>query len=101
MNTRAAFALGLLLNGLAIVATVYAWPNPVRWILSIVGIAMITALGGAIWYYTEHLLKRSEPEALIALGRSKILLLFFLGGVTAIAAQMVLIASSVWFGGIS
>ncbi|MFN3465921.1 MAG: hypothetical protein ACK4X1_17780 [Terricaulis sp.] len=95
------FALGLVLNGLAIVARVYSWPNPVRGVLSFVGMATFAALAGALWYYTEHLLKRPDSAAQIALGRSKALALFFLGAVTAVVAQVALIAISIRIGGIS
>lgn len=98
---RASFALGLFLSGLAIVARVYAWPDLVRGVLSLVGIMTFAALAGALWYYTEHLLKRPDSTAQIALRRSKALVLFFLGAVTAIAAWMALIAISIRIGGIS
>jgi len=98
---RASFALGLALNGLAIVARVYDWPDPVRGVLSLVGIVTFAALAGALWYCTEYLLKRPEAAAQVALERSKALALFFVGAVMAVSAQMTLIAISIRIGGIS
>lgn len=62
---------------------------------------MLAALAGAVWNYTEYLLKRSRDEAQVALTRAKVLAFSCLGGVTAFVAQIVLIAGSIWIGGIS
>lgn len=95
-------ALGAAFSALTIAASILLLPEPLRPIglaLFLGGVAI--AMGAGVIDYASHLLARDEAVAQRALKRTKGFLAFFLGMLCVPMGYFVILAVSVWVGGVA
>ncbi|MGE3251238.1 MAG: hypothetical protein AB7J28_12915 [Hyphomonadaceae bacterium] len=96
----AAGSLGFVCGFAAIALNVYQSPMAMTAAM-LVGAATLIALGLAVIDFASHVLSRSEAQSAAARTRAAAAAAFIVGALCSVLAAVVMIALSVWVGGLA